>query len=239
MPTVLTALIDKQDNFEVVRDQIAALINLNQAAQVILATAAAEPDPSLWKLRVFTERAQPWEQVLNEPEKPLAEQDLSPIVNVWYENGTFPEAQGDTVKRQAHTATYNVDVYGFGIDQDVVGGGHIPGDLTAVRNATRGIRLVRNILMAAENIYLQLRNKDGAALGPGVWQRWVQSITSFQPDLASESAHAVIGIRLALRVTFNEYSPQVDESNALETVHVDVQRASDGMLIVDAEYDFT
>jgi len=237
MPTVLTALIDKQDNFEVVRDQIAVLINTNQAAQVIL--AAAEPDPNLWKLRVFTERAQPWEQFLNEPGKALVSQDLSPIVNVWYENGTFPESMGDTVKRQAHTATYNIDVYGLGIAQDDGATGQIPGDLTAVQNATRGIRFVRNILMAAENTYLQLRNKDGAALGPGVYQRWVQSITSFQPDLASESAHSVIGIRLALRVTFNEYSPQVDESNALETVHVDIHRASDGMLLTDAEYDLT
>lgn len=237
MPTVLTVLIDKQDNFEVIRDQIAVLINTNQAAQVIL--AAAEPDPSQWKLRVFTERAQPWEQFLNEPEKALALQDLSPIVNVWYENGTFPEAQGDTVNRQAHVATYNIDVYGFGIAQDDGSTGQIPGDLTAVQNATRGIRLVRNILMAAENTYLQLQNKGGAALGPGVYQRWVQSVTSSQPDLGGESAHSVIGIRLALRVTFNEYSPQVDESNALETVHVDIKRASDGMLLTDVEYDLT
>ena len=232
MVDVLATLIDKQDNFEIVRDQIAVLINDNQAAQVIL--AAAEPDPSLWKLRVFTERANPWEQFLNDPAA-----DTSPIVNVWYENGVFDEGKSDVVKRQAHVATFNVDVYGLGVAQSDGAGGQIPGDLTAAETATRGIRLVRNILMASENTYLQLRNAGTDDVGPGVWQRWVQSITSFQPELANEAAHQILGIRLALRVTFNEYSPQADETDLLELVHVDIRRNSDGMLLADAEYDYT
>lgn len=234
MPDTLPVLINKQDNFEVVRDQIAVIINENQAAQVAL--ASAEPDPLLWKLRVFTERSNPWEVFLNEPGQG-AGADESPVVSVWYESGTFDASSSDVVKRQTHEGVFNVDVYGWGQSEPDGGGGHIPGDLAAVQNATRGARLVRNILMSAQNVYLQLRNKGGAVEGPGVWQRWVQSITSFQPDIGNQAAHQIVGVRLALRVRFNEYSPQVDESNALEQIHVDIKRDSDGMLIAAALYN--
>ncbi len=237
MADTLPILIDKQDNFEVVRDQIALLINENQAAQQILATAAAE-DPALWKLRVFTERATPWEQFLNEPAEGVGA-DQSPIVGVWYETGTFDESSSDTVHRQTHEAIFNIDVYGWGIATTDGGGGQIPGDLAAVQNAQRGVRLVRNVLMSAQNTYLQLRAIGNPAEGPGVWQRWVQSITSFQPDLGSEPAHQILGMRLALRVSFNEFAPQVDESQLLEFVSVDIKRDSDGMLIAEVDFDYT
>jgi hypothetical protein len=236
MPNTLHALIDRPDNFEVVRDQIGALLNENQAAQVALATLAGEPDPSLWKLRVYLERAAPFEQFLNEVQKAPALQDLSPIVNVWFETGSPDRSSSDVVHRQTYASIFNVDVYALGVAQSDGVGGQIPGDLTAALSLARGIRLVRNILMASENTYLQLRQNDGPAGGPGVGERWVSSINTFQVG-EDELSHLIVGARVALRVTFNEYSPQADESNLLETVAVDIRRASDGLLLAQAQYD--
>ena len=46
-------LIDKLDTFEIVRDEIAAILATEIASQEAL--AAGEPDPTLWRLRVFLE----------------------------------------------------------------------------------------------------------------------------------------------------------------------------------------
>lgn len=235
MVDTLPFLINKQDGFEVVRDQTAVIINENQAAQVVL--AAGEPDPNDWKLRVYIERANPWEAFLNDND--AATPDQSPIVNVWYESGTFPESSGNVIARQDHRATINVDVYAWGIAKSDPDNptGHIPGDLEAAEIAQRGTRLVRNILMASQNAWLQLRADVRPDVAVG--QRWIQSITSFQPEIQNEAAHAILGIRLALNVRFSEFAQQADESNLLEFVSVDVLRDSDGMLIAEADFDYT
>lgn len=232
MADVLATLIDKQDSFEIVRDQIAVIINENQAAQVIL--AAAEPDPSLWKLRVFSERANAWEQFLNEAELGAAA-DQSPIVNVWFETGTFDQARSDVVERQTHVGVFNIDIYGWAMSQSVGPSGQLPGDLGASQNAERGARFVRNFLMSAQNTYLQLRNDPSTPLGPAVGQRFPQSLEKFQVDLGERSAHQILGIRFALQVTFSEFSPQ-EVSVPLAQVNVDIHRDSDGLLIAEADF---
>jgi hypothetical protein len=237
MVNTLTALVDKTDNFEVVRDQIGHLLNENQAAQVALATSAGEPDPDLWKLRVYLERGDAFEAFMGEPGKPLAQQDLSPIVNVWFEGGTFDQSSSDVVRRQTHVGVFNADVYALGIARDNGQGGHVPGDLSAALNLARGVRLVRNFLMASGNTYLQLREKGGPPNGPGVGGRWIDSINMFQIEGMAELSLNLIGARISLRVTFNEFSPQADESNLLETVVVDIRRASDGLLLTELQYD--
>ena len=83
--------------------------------------------------------------------------------------------------------------------------------------------------MAATYTYLDLRGV--------VWSRWVQSITVFQPQLDARNVSQVVAARLAFRVVFNEFSPQV-ESVELEAVRVDVERAEDGEIIAQAGYDY-
>ena len=228
MPTNLPSLIDKQDGFEIVRDQIGVLLVNNQAAQQILATAAAK-DPALWELRVFVERSNPWELFTNDVSAMTP--NLSPILNVWYEGGTFDKSKSDAVTKQAHLATINVDIYGLGLAREDGAGGHIAGDKDAALVAARGIRLARNILMAGENTYLQLRGT--------VWSRWVQAITSFQPEIGGEFAHQVVGVRLGLTIEFNEFAPQVEAADTLDFIAVDINRASDGLLIAEADHDLT
>jgi len=219
----IASLIDKSDNFEVVRDQIAAILVLEIASQMSLATVGSK-DPNDWKLRIFTERSNPWEQLLNEQD------DASPIVNIWYDNSNFNLSGSNIKDRQKAEATFNIDCYGYGVSKDVGAGGHTPGDQEAAFEVHKALRLVRNILMAAEYTYLGLRGL--------VWQRWPQSVNVFQPQIGEQPIQQIVGARLALRVSFNELSPQV-VAQTLEFLSVDVKRVEDGQIVINADYDYT
>ena len=224
--TPLDTLIDKQDNFEIVRDQIATILALETLSQQARARAASKPNPDDWKLRVFTERSNPWEQFLNDQE------DKSPLINVWFDTGSFPKGKGNPIERQQNRAIFNIDCYGYGVSADNPAGGHTPGDKEAAFEVQRAIRLVRNILMASQNTYLQLtRNTIGG-------QRWPQSINVFQPQIDGNAVQHVVGARIALEVIFNEFSPQITPET-LELLSVDVKRTEDGEIVVEADYDYT
>lgn len=220
---MIAELIDKQDNFEVVRDEIAAILVTEVASQMALATAGGK-DPNDWKLRVYAERSNPWEALLNE------QTDRSPIVNVWFDNSNFDPRASNSVERQKAEAVFNIDCYGYGMSQDVVGGGHKAGDQEAAIEVQRAIRLVRNILMAGEYTYLGLRGL--------VWSRWPQSVTIFQPNIDARQMQQIVGARLAFRVVFNEFSPQV-QAETLELVSAKVSRSEDGAIVINADYDYT
>ena len=219
---MLTELIHKQDSFEIIRDQIAAILVREVANQMQLATDRGE-DPNDWKLRVFSERSNPWEQLLNE------QTDRNPIVNVWFDNSNFDPAASNISERQKTEGVFNIDCYGYGISTDEAGGGHNPGDKEAALEVHKALRLVRNILMAAEYTYLGLRGL--------VWQRWPQSITIFQPQLDGRQMQQVVGARVAFRVVFNEFSPQVTPET-LELLSVTVDELETGELLVNADYQY-
>ena len=216
-------LIDKQDNFEIVRDQLAIILVTEVANQMALATAASK-DPLLWKLRTFLERSNPFEQFLNDPEA-----DISPLVNIWVDNSQFDPKASNVSERQKSETVYNLDCYGIGISADLPAGGHTPGDEKASLDVQRAVRLVRNIFQASENTYLQLQGT--------VWGRWPHTIEFFQPQIDGRTVQQVKGARFALRVGFNEFSPQyVPET--LELVTNTIKRAEDGEVIIEANYDY-
>ena len=222
----IDALIDKQDNAELVRDQIAAILALEVASQMALAAAAQPPkDPDDWNLRIYSERSNPSEAFLNEPVT-----DTSPLVNVWWDSASYDEAASTVVERQKCEAVFNIDCYGYGVSADDPSGGHTPGDKQAALEVHRAIRLVRNILMAAQYTYLGMRGV--------VWQRWPQAVTIFQPQQDGHQVPQVVGGRLAFRVKFNELSPQVP-TETLEYLSAQVTRASDGQILLTADYDYT
>jgi len=220
---MIAELIDKQDTFEVIRDKIALILATETASQQALATASAK-DPALWKLRVYTERANPWEAWLN------SQTDRSPIVNVWYDSSNFDPSAGNIVERQKAEAVVNIDCYGFGMSADNPVGGHTPGDEEAAFAVQRAVRLVRNILMAGEYTYLGLRGT--------VWQRWPQSVSIFQPMQGDQAVQQIVGARVALRVQFSEFSPQVS-GDVLEYVSTEITRSADGEILINADYDYT
>lgn len=218
-------LIDKQDGFEIVRDKIAAILAAEIASQQALATAAGE-DPDLWKVRIYSERGNAWEQWL-----PADPTDTSPFCNVWYDSSNFPEGMSNVVARQKSESIYNLDCYGYGVASDDPAGGHNPGDKEAVLEAHRALRLVRNIIMAAEYTYLGLQGT--------VWQRYPQTIEVFQREYQGVALDQIVGARFALRVGFNEFSPQV-AAETLEYISAAVKRGPDGLVTYfEAEYDFT
>lgn len=219
----IATLIDKQDTAEIVRDQIAALLALETAGQVALATSEGKPDPDLWKFRVYQERSNPWENL------PSKTADDSPLVNVWWDASTFDAAASNIVERQKSTATINIDCYGYG-QSAADGTGHKAGDRQASEAVQRVVRLVRNILMAGEYTYLGLRGV--------VWRRWVESITMMQPQQDGGNVHHVQAARIAFKVEFNEYSPQV-QPVTLELLTVDVHRTEDNQIVIEADYDYT
>lgn len=235
MPAAITTLIDKVDSAELIRDQIAAIIVVESAEQQVLA-ADADPaqDPRLYELRVFTERSNPWEEFISETEDDGTPRqvDATPIVNVSFESSTFDKGGSTAHERQRATGTFNVDCYGYGVSV-ATEDGHTSGDEAAGIEALRAARLVRNILMAAAYTYLGLsRGQSQVVAG-----RWISSITAFTPTIEGRAFPHVVGVRLALEVTFNEFSPQV-EGEALEGISAEVERAENGEIYLTATYEY-
>lgn len=212
------------DTFELVRDQIAMLLSTAVASQQRMAAIVGE-NPDDWRLRIYTERSNAWEQFLADDPA-----DKSPIVNVWYDTSTFDAAASNIVERQKAEAVYNIDCIGYAMAEEDPAGGHVPGDMSAAFAAHRALRYVRRILMAGENTYLNLRGT--------VWRRWPESVKMFQPAQGERAIQQIVGGRLALRVAFNEMSPQV-VAQALDIITATVSRAQDGEVIALANYENT
>jgi hypothetical protein len=225
----ISTLIDKVDTVELVRDQIAAILKLESDSQVALAAAAGlSGDP--WRLRVFVDRASPWEFFEDGPDHYQGTDDVSPVVNVWFEGDSFDRSASDLFEYQKTRARFNVDVLGYA-KAEVAAAGHTPGDVLANAECSRAARLVRNILMAAEYWELGLPNVVG--------ERWLASRTTLLiPADATDRAQRMRAMRLAFEVTFIESSPQV-EGEPLEILTIRVNRTAEGELYFAEMFDFT
>lgn len=190
---MIQELIDKSDNFELIRDQIAAILAVEIDQQKAYATAAGK-DPAQWDLGVYAERATPWEMALNDPTT-----RHRPIVNVYFDNMTTDDGASNTVETQTVRTTYHLDCIAFGYSSPAPGG-HNAGDRDAALAVQRASRLVRNIIMAGTHTYLGLRGIVG--------RRMFRSVTVMQPPIDSNTVQAVIASRLALEVRHVEHSPQ-------------------------------
>lgn len=223
----LQSLITERDAFEAVRDQIAAILVTERDNQMTLAAADGQ-DPALWNFRVYVERSLPWETIVNVDSPTTV--DLTPIVNIWYDSDTFSESSSTRAETQKCTGVFNIDVVGFGV-ATVTQTGQAPGDEAAALDRDRVIRLVRQILMASQNAYLQLPR--GAA-----WDRRIESRQSYQPRLDQQTNVEAIATRMRFAVSFNEVSPQY-EGIPLSQVTETVARESDGQITMTLTYDYT
>jgi len=227
--TLINTLIDKNDAFEVVREQIALLLKANVEEQMILAIAAGE-DPQLWDLQIFLERANPFEEFLAE-----TPENTAPIVNIWYDTQGFDRRKGNVTRRQQSDTTFNIDIYGYGVSASN-GTGHTAGDKSSSLEAQRGVRLVRNILMADINTYLQLPR--GNVDGGGFSGRWIDSIQSFQPEIDERPVASVRAFRISFSTSFNEFSPQ-QVNEILTNIGLIVRRKETGEIYFTKEFDVT
>jgi len=222
----LAQLIDKLDASEIVGLRIAEILHLEQENQQTLAANAGKPDPELWKLRVFYERSNPWQEYQNPPVV-----DQSPIVNVWWESSNFPKSTGSGSGDQQTEGFFNVDCYGYA-ESEATAEGHAPGDKGAALVAKRAARLCRNILMALQNSHFQLGRKL-------VQSRWLRDITWWQPaDDDGRPVQNVVAGRLRLDPKFNE-SAQEWQGATLDKILVGLILDVNGELrpVADLEID--
>lgn len=214
-------LLDKTDNFEKIRDAVAAILAAETAHQQALATAAHE-DPEPYRFRVFIERTNPFEVFLN------GSTDLAPIVNVYFETVDFDKAKSNLSDRQQGTSVINVDCIAHG-RSEASGGGHTVGDETAGKAAAALARLVRNILMHDDHKYLGLQGT--------VARRWIRGINSFLIATAEPAATKIRGARIALEVDHIETAMIADETT-IEAINVTFLHTPEGEIIAEAEYNF-
>lgn len=214
MTAYLDELLTKIDTFELVRDKIATILAEETARQKQLAIDAGE-DPAPYDLKVYAERATPWDNASSG----------QTVVNVWFDSANPEDGSSNTVESQTMTGNFNIDIVGFGTNAPGVSG-----DEAAARNAQRALRLCRNYLMASTYTYLALR--------PLVGRRWVQSINSFQPQLNDKAAINSVGARLTLAVRYMETSPQYHPV-PLDQLSVTINRAEDGSVLAEVEFDYT
>lgn len=71
-----------------------------------------------------------------------------------------------------------------------------------------------------------------------VWDRMPNAISVMQPPTDQTFVTPSAVARIAFRVKFNEFSPQVIPTT-LEFVSIQVNRAEDGQILVEADYDYT
>lgn len=224
MSAKIKQLIQARDNAEIIRDKIAEILLVESTNQQALAEAE-NLDPALWKLRIYTERSNAWEDFLG-PEQKGQQIDKSPIVNVWFESAQDDAHASNTIERQKVDGIFNVDCHGYGIAR-ASEDGHDPGDYLASLEAQRAARQVRQILMSAHYLYLGMQGT--------VWGRWRDSAKSFQPESDRGFLQNVQGVRVAMRVTFNEVSPQI-QPVTLAGVAVTVKRSETGQILFKASF---
>lgn len=236
----LTSLIDKQDNNEKVRDQIAAILALEIANQKALAIAAGETSRD-FNFKVFVERSKPFSALTysttGEPDGNLAEG----VINVLFDNDVFDNKNSDQTYRQRVKGTFYIDCYAHknrveGDYEDL----NVAGDELTSKESDRIARLARNIIMSATYYQLGLGWKE---LGKGnniVFRRNIIKREKFLPqDREGKIFENIIATRLTLEVEYDEFSPQVDTRD-FELIHTDVVRDEiGGMVYVEIENDFT
>jgi hypothetical protein len=208
-------LIDKFDNFEIVRDKVAEILAAETVSQQDLATTALL-DPDDFKFDVYIERINPWDSV-----------GSTPIVNVWFNRSPLDKGGSNSSTRQKHVSSINCDIYAQKETEETYDG-HTSGDEAASKAAQRVARLVRNILMHDD---YRLLNLTGV-----VWSRWVTEITMFQPTSGNQVIQHVVACRVALDVEHNEEMVFHDESNLIEGVNVKFYKEPDGLLRAELNY---
>ena len=223
-------LIDKQDNFELIRDEIAAILAIETLNQQTLASGAGK-NPDLWKFDVFIERARPWE-ALSELEEPIV-----PIVNVYFDSENFATDQSySSLKHTADPGIFNIDILTTALNVKNVGDGYETADRLATLEAQRLMRLIRNILFSVPPDHTQPgQDYQFLNLRGIVGYRRIQSATVFQPDYKKQSV-AIGAARIVLAVKYIETALEGPYQN-FELLQVTATTTENGQVIM--EFDLT
>jgi hypothetical protein len=218
---LIDTLIDKQDMYEVIRDKVALILANETISQQALAVSAGK-DSTLWEYKVYTEKNDPFELVLDADSKI----NDGSIINVWLDSASYPEGSIGA-KRQTGTAIINIDcVSGKTAIEEA--GITTTADERASLDSERIARLARNIMLSADYTYLELRGT--------VLKVWVSRITKLQPDRDDRPSQNVMATRVSLEVKFNDYGPEITPTD-LEDIYIDIEKDDTGQVLASIQID--
>ena len=194
MDSQIKELLKNQDNAELIRDRIAAILKLEFTNQKKLADNEVELlNKKDFDIKVYLENSRPWEG-LNANNNPF------PLVNVCLQETTEDDKPGATVGKIKYTGTYYIDCYGCGNYQPE--NENIPDDTLAAKRAWQTARITRNILMSGFYVFLGMQGI--------VRRRRITKITTVIPNALQDSAIAIIACRIIFQVEFHETSPEAE-----------------------------
>lgn len=223
MAAIIDQLIDKQDTNELVRDKIGIILFEEKENQKILANGLGK-NPALWDFDVYVGRSKPWEILTDQTGQESGELSKG-LVNILFDNDSFDVKGSGNFARQKAEGIFFIDCFGHKnktID--------LSGDEATSKEVLRIARLVRNILMYANYIYLGMQGV--------VTRRYIIKREKFQPDIRQEGAENVIVARVTLKVDYEEYAfEQIPV--ILEEVYGQCKISDTGEIYFDALYDYT
>lgn len=228
-------LIDKQDNFEKIRDEIAAILFVEKENQMLLAAANGK-NPSLWDFNVSAEKFIPWDLLEDDDGKILGD---TPLVNVYFDQMQANQGGSNPIKDQQLNGTFIIDVISGKNSVENSQGDIVPGDVLSVADCQRVMKLVRNIMMSAVYIYIFTNtapNTNRTVPAPGiVTERKFSQIQLFRPQINDRPSEKVIAARMSLQCLFYEESPQIT-GVPMVLISSNCTRKEDGLLFftVDA-----
>jgi hypothetical protein len=212
-------LINKTDNFEIIRDKIAEILAVETVHQQAMATADGH-DPADWRFLVYAERANPWELFRDGA-------NTTPIVNVCHDDSPVDLRASNLHTRQRHRSRYNIDCYAYSPSVETAGG-HVPGDESSAK-LVQGIgRMIRNVIMHDDNRQLELPTI--------VQKRHVSTMMTFQPRVGNQPVQHVMGFRVVVESEHNETTDQFD-SPTLDIINIQLFHEPDGQVIAELDYE--
>lgn len=194
-------LINKNDNFETIRDEIAAIIALEQAEQKILSASSPISDTTYFNFDLYCEKINP-ENMID-----IDGNNNEPIVNVSYVQSTLQN--GNISGRAKYLSEYNIDIYAC--DSVIVDDENniiMQSDEVTARRVQRIAKIIRNIIFNNEYAVLNLNGI--------VASRKIQSIQMFVPN-NENTASNISACRIVLQV---EHIETTDENiyNSIEMI---------------------
>lgn len=225
MAAKITQLINKQDSFEIIRDQIAAILEIEKENQKVLAGPSADD----YDFKVYIEKFHPWELLIDSNGDLIGDTKLA---NVFFDTTSQNSSQTSQASQtHVYDGIINIDCYGAKITEEISEGTHNAGDELTARESQRVARLARNIL-AYNEYYPKL------ALSGIVNNFTIKQLNSLQPNIQDRPSSNIMVTRIMLQINYNEFNfATVPATLGLLTSKC--TRAEDGSLYFQTDFDYT
>lgn len=219
--SVIPGLIDLSENtIQIVIDKVGEILINESANQQALALADGQ-DPELYKLRVFADRFNPFDNMKD---------NVTPVISIKESDDSKQMGVSANHGKQQKLLTLNIDCFGIGRAEQTAAG-HRPADLDASQDCRRVANLVNKILKADINNNLQLDRKLVNSVN-------ITGEQYFEPDFDSRQLGPIVVKRISLQCNVID-TPVINEGVPLEGIVVDVERGDSGEIYTTCEYDYT